>query len=312
MTGSAIEVAGLVKSYGGRPVVDGISFSVAAGELVAILGPNGAGKTTTVEIVEGYRRAETGQVRVLGQDPWRANRELRARVGLMLQDGGIDPRAEPRETLAQYAAFHDRSRDPDELLALVGLNGSARTPFRRLSGGERQRLGLAVALVGSPEVVVLDEPTSGLDPEGRTDVRAIVADLRAAGVAILLTSHDLTEVERVADRVLVLVDGRLVADGTPAQLAVATTPGIRFRIDGHLTAEDLASLRAALGAGMPDAAVEITPGLAGYRIDGLVPDADAVSRLAAWCAANGRLIVELRTVGGSLEEAYLRLVGEGS
>jgi ABC-2 type transport system ATP-binding protein len=311
VTGSAIEVAGLVKSYDGRPVVDGVSFSVEAGELVAILGPNGAGKTTTVEIVEGYRRADAGLVRVLGQDPWRADRELRARVGLMLQDGGIDPRARPRETLAQYAAFHDRSLDPDELLGRVGLDGSARTPYRRLSGGERRRLGLALALVGSPEVVVLDEPTSGLDPEGRSDVRAIVADLRAAGVAILLTSHDLTEVERVADRVLVLVDGRIVAAGTAAELAVATAPGIRFRIDGHLTSEEIASLRAALAAGTPHSAVEITAGLAGYRVDGLLPDADTVSRLATWCAAKGRLIVELRTVGGSLEEAYLRLVGDG-
>jgi ABC-2 type transport system ATP-binding protein len=216
--GAAIDVAGLGKRYDGRPVVEGLSLAVDAGEIVALLGPNGAGKTTTVEIVEGYRRADAGVVRVLGHDPWRADRALRARVGLMLQDGGFDIRARPLETLRQHAAFHADPRDPDELLDLVGLRTVARTPYRRLSGGERQRLGLAVALVGRPEVVVLDEPTAGMDPEARAVTRDLIGDLPEGGAAVLLTSHDLVDVEHLADRVAVIVGGRVVASGTTADV----------------------------------------------------------------------------------------------
>ncbi|CAN5499753.1 hypothetical protein BH20CHL7_BH20CHL7_00880 [soil metagenome] len=214
----AIVVEGLVKRYTGRAVVDGLSFHVRAGEIVALLGPNGAGKTTTVEVVEGYRRPDAGAVRVLGADPVRGGREHRARVGLMLQAGGFDIRARPRETLHQYAAFHAEPRDPDDLLDLLGLRSVARTPYRRLSGGERQRLALAVALVGRPEVLLLDEPTAGMDPEARAITRDLIGDLRSDGAAMLLTSHDLVDVERLADRVVILVAGRAVADGTPTQV----------------------------------------------------------------------------------------------
>ena len=173
-----VVVDGLVKRYGARTVLDAVSLTVRAGELLALLGPNGAGKTTLVEIVEGYRRGDGGRVRVLGTDPAIGGPALRARVGLMLQGGGIDPRAQPRETLRQYGRFHAEPRDADELLDLVGLQAVARTRYRRLSGGERQRLGLALALVGRPEVVLLDEPTAGMDPEARAATRAIVAALR--------------------------------------------------------------------------------------------------------------------------------------
>jgi ABC-2 type transport system ATP-binding protein len=219
--GPSIEDAGHVKRYGGRAVVDGISFSVMPGELVALLGPNGAGKTTTVEIIEGYRRADAGTARVLGLDPLEggaAGRALRARMGLMLQEGGFDIRARPAETLRQYAAFHASPRDPDELLELVGLRAVARTAYRRLSGGERQRLALAVALVGRPKVVLLDEPTAGMDPEARAITRDLLAGLRGEGIAMLLTSHDLLDVERLADRVIIISAGRIVASGTPADL----------------------------------------------------------------------------------------------
>lgn len=216
--GPAIEVAGVVKRYDGRTVLDGVSLTVAPGEIVALLGPNGAGKTTTVEIIEGYRTADGGTVRVLGMEPDRGGRELRARVGIMLQDGGFDIRARPAETIEQYARFHDDPRDPVELLALVGLRTVAATPYRRLSGGERQRLSLAVALVGRPDVLLLDEPTAGMDPEARAITRDLVRDLRAGGIAILLTSHDLVDVERLADRVDVLVAGRIVARGAVADV----------------------------------------------------------------------------------------------
>jgi ABC-2 type transport system ATP-binding protein len=214
----AIAVEGLVKRYGTRTVVDDVTLTVVPGEIVALLGPNGAGKTTTLEIIEGYRTADGGMVRVLGTEPSSGGREHRARVGIMLQDGGFDIRARPAETIDQYARFHAEPRDPGELLDLVGLRTVASTPYRRLSGGERQRLGLAVALVGRPDVVVLDEPTAGMDPEARSITRGLIADLRASGIAILLTSHDLVDVERLADRIAVLVAGRIVASGPVADV----------------------------------------------------------------------------------------------
>jgi ABC-2 type transport system ATP-binding protein len=303
-----VVVEGLVKRYGSRAVLDGVSLSVGAGELVALLGPNGAGKTTTVEIVEGYRQADGGQVRVLGLDPSTGGPALRARVGLMLQGGGIDPRARPRETLVQYGRFHSRPRDADELLDLAGLRAVARTPYRRLSGGERQRLGLALALVGRPEVVILDEPTAGMDPEGRAATRAIVADLRDRGAALLMTSHDLTDVERLADRICVLDGGRIVASGTPAELTAGARPRLRFRLDRPLEVAEVGGLERAIGAVRPGATVIAEPDAGTYAIDGAAPDAALVAALAAWCATADRLIVELRTTGGSLEEAYLDLV----
>ncbi len=308
----AVVIDGLVKRYGERTVLDGVSLSIAAGELVALLGPNGAGKTTTVEIVEGYRRADGGKVRVLGMEPASGRPALRARVGLMLQGGGIDPRAQPRETLVQYGRFHADPRDPDELLDLVGLRAVARTRFRRLSGGERQRLGLALALVGRPEVVILDEPTAGMDPEGRTATRGIVAGLRDEGVAILLTSHDLTDVERMADRVCILDRGRIVAAGTPGELAAGARPRLRFRLDAPLDPAGLVSLGRALVAATPGATLTAEPDAGYYRVDGAEPDAALVAALAGWCATVGRLIREMRTTGGTLEEIYLELVAAAS
>jgi ABC-2 type transport system ATP-binding protein len=233
VTAAAIEVAGLVKRYGDRPVLAGLALTVAAGEVVALLGPNGAGKSTTVEIIEGFRRPDAGTISVLGEDPSRAGRAWRARLGIMLQDGGFDIRARPAETLRQYAAFHADPRSPDELLDLAGLRAVAATPYRRLSGGERQRLSLAVALVGRPEVLLLDEPTAGMDPEARAVTRQIVADERAQGAAILLTSHDLVDVERMADRVAILVGGTIAADGSVAAV-VASVAGAASLEDAYL------------------------------------------------------------------------------
>jgi ABC-2 type transport system ATP-binding protein len=308
-----VVVDSLVKRYDTRTVLDGVSLTVAAGELVALLGPNGAGKTTTVEIIEGYRRADGGTARVLGMDPATGGPPLRARVGLMLQGGGIDPRAQPRETLRQYGRFHEDPRDADELLALVGLESVARTRYRRLSGGERQRLGLALALVGRPEVLILDEPTAGMDPEARSATRAIVADLRDAGAAILLTSHDLTDVERLADRICILDGGRIVASGTPAELRSGVTARLRFGLDRALGTDDLAGLERTLGTVRPGTIIVRESRSEGddarYRVEGTTPDAALIAALAAWCATGDRLIVEMRSSGGSLEDVYLALVG---
>jgi ABC-2 type transport system ATP-binding protein len=302
MTTTAIAVDGLVKRYDGRPVVDGVSLAVRPGEIVAILGPNGAGKTTTVEIVEGFRRADAGTVSVLGEDPLRGGRSLRARVGVMLQGGGFDMRSRPRETIAQYARFHATPDDPDALVDRLGLARVAGTPYRRLSGGERQRLALAVALVGRPEVVILDEPTAGMDPEGRVVVRELIGELRRDGVAMLLTSHDLSDVERLADRIVVLVAGQVAAAGTSAELSGAAPPTLRWLLDRPLDATGLAALEGAVGGRV------VASGGAGYELVDRVPDPDVVAALATWCAAADIRIVELRTHGGSLEDAYLDLV----
>ena len=301
----AIQVSGLVKRYGDRTILDGVDLVVRPGEVVALLGPNGAGKTTMVEIIEGYRPADAGTVRVLGMDPVRGGRTLRARVGLMLQDGGFDIRARPLETIRQYAAFHADPHDPDSLLDLVGLRTVARTPYRRLSGGERQRLALAVALVGRPEVAVLDEPTAGMDPEARAATRDVVHDLRADGVAMLLTSHDLTDVERLADRVAVLAGGRIVAAGTVAEVAGGMRARLRVRLDRPLTGLERAALAAAVRAEV----LELEPSR--YQIAAGAPTPQLIAAVTAWCASADRLVLELRTVGGSLEEAYLDLVGGG-
>jgi len=304
-----VVVEGLVKRYGERTVLDGVSLTVGGGELVALLGPNGAGKTTTVEIVEGYRTADGGTARVLGVDPAVGGRALRARVGLMLQGGGIDPRAQPRETLEQYGRFHADPRDADELLELVGLSAVARTRFRRLSGGERQRLGLALALVGRPEVVILDEPTAGMDPEARATTRAIVADLRTEGAAILMTSHDLTDVERLADRIYVLADGRIVGAGTATELRGGVTARLRFQLDRSLAPDEIVALERALAAVRAGTTIGRDGDGGRYLVEGAAPDALVIAALAGWCASAGRLIVELRPTGGSLEDAYLELVG---
>jgi ABC-2 type transport system ATP-binding protein len=307
---AAIAVDGLTKTYGGRAVVRDVSFEVAAGETFALLGPNGAGKTTTVEIVEGYRRPDAGTVRVLGVDPVRAGRDHRARIGLMLQGGGgVDPRMSAREVLRLHGRFHAAPRDADELLELVGLtDAAARTRYRRLSGGERQRLGLALALVGRPVLVALDEPTAGMDVEARAATRGLIGRLRDEGVTVLLTSHDLADVEKVADRIAIIDRGVLVAIGSPAELTGASAAIVRFRLNTVLSAVDQGVLERRIGdAGEATRLVEEGGGR--YRVEGIAPSPAVVASLASWCADRGVLIVEMRAGGGSLEDRYLELVG---
>jgi ABC-2 type transport system ATP-binding protein len=305
-----IAVEGLVKRYAGRTVLDGVDLAVGAGEIVALLGPNGAGKTTTVEIVEGYRRADEGTVRVLGADPATGGPSLRARVGLMLQGGGLDPRSTPRDVLRLYAAFHDGARDPEALLELVGLSAVATTRVRRLSGGERQRLALALALVGDPEVLVLDEPTAGMDPEAKRDARALVATLRDDGRAILLTTHDLADVERLADRIAILHRGRIVAAGSLAELVASAVPRVHVRLAAALGAEAAAALEAEVRRTHDGATVRAGGGPT-FSIEGTEPDPWLVAGEDAWLAENDHAIVELRTAGTSLEERYLELTRDG-
>ncbi len=310
--GVAVRARDVRKSYGARAILTGVSFDVLRGELLALLGPNGAGKTTTVEILEGYRRADGGSVSVLGLDPAKDGGALRHRIGLMLQEGGIDNRSTPREVLRLYAKFYRDPEDPDALLEAVDLGRAATTRYRRLSGGERQRLSLAVALLGRPELLVLDEPTAGMDPAAKQATRERIASLRAAGTTIMLTTHELGDVERLADHVAVLDRGRIVAYGTPAELTGAGAPRVRFRLSAALAEVDTPALaEAATGGQGPKA--RVTPAGAGhqYELEGLeaAPDPALVARLAAWCAERGLLITELRLGSASLEERYLELVG---
>ena len=299
----AIVVDGLTKRYGGRTVVDGATLDVESGEVVALLGPNGAGKTTTVEIIEGYRQADDGTIRVLGTDPWRADRRHRARVGLMLQSGGFDMRARPRETVRQHAAFHADPLDPDALVDELGLAEVADTPYRRLSGGERQRLAFAVALVGRPEALILDEPTAGLDPVARASVRERIDEARRDGRAILLTTHELIDVERLADRIAILVAGRIVASGTIAELGAHRRPCLQFGLDRALDADEVDRLGRTLGGSVT------ATGEATYEVIDPAPSPALVTALALWCERDGRLLTWSHASGGSLEDTYLELVG---
>ncbi|WP_040658058.1 ABC transporter ATP-binding protein [Ornithinimicrobium pekingense] len=209
----------VTRRFGTVNALQGLSWSARAGEVTCVLGPNGAGKTTSVEIATGLQRPDSGTVRVLGEDPWRADPEHRARVGVMLQDGGLPQSVRPVALLRHLARFWGRPADLDALVARLGIDGFAGTTVRRLSGGQRQRVALAAALVGRPEVAFLDEPTAGLDPHSRREVHAIVREAAGAGTAAVVTTHSFDEAERLADHVVVIASGRVVADGTLAEVA---------------------------------------------------------------------------------------------
>ena len=294
----AIEVDGLVVRYGDITAVAGASFHVDPGEVVALLGPNGAGKTSTVETAEGFRRPDGGTVRVLGLDPVSDHDQLTPRVGVMLQEGGVYPGIRAIEMLELTAAFFADPDAPTELLDRVGLAHRARSMWRQLSGGEQQRLSLALALVGRPEVAFLDEPTAGVDVTGRQLVRQVVQDLAADGVAVLLTTHDLAEAERVADRVVIIDRGRVAASGTPAELMSADqNADIRFGAPPGLDT-------AALGKVMIAKVDEETPGE--YRVDA-PPTPTNIAAITTWLAERDLPLADLRAGRQRLEDVFLSL-----
>jgi ABC-2 type transport system ATP-binding protein len=233
---SVIEVSRLVKSYGRHEVLHGISFAVEPGEVFGLLGPNGAGKTTTVEILEGYRARDGGDVRVLGQDPGRAGQAFRARIGIVLQSSAVYPLLSVRETIDLFAGYYPHPRRAEEVIELVGLTEKVDARVRTLSGGQLRRLDLALALVGDPELIFLDEPTTGFDPAARRQAWETIRGLRELGKSILLTTHYMEEAQRLSDRIAILGEGRIVATGSPEELLSGQgVVEIRFRRNGEET-----------------------------------------------------------------------------
>jgi ABC-2 type transport system ATP-binding protein len=301
----AVEVTELVVRYGDKVAVDHLSLQAEAGQVLALLGPNGAGKTSTVETLEGYRQPAEGTVRVLGLDPRRDHKALTRRMGAMLQRGGVYPGMSPREAVRLFSNYYDDCEEPDGLLYRVGLTEVASTPWRRLSGGEQQRLSLALALVGRPWVAFLDEPTAGVDPHGRLAIRDIIHDLRESGVCVVLTTHELEEAERLADRIVIIDHGKLVAEGTPAELMKAGAgKEIRF---GAPPGIDTAALAEVVGAPVS----EERPGE--YLVAAEAKPA-TVAAITVWLAEQDLPLADLRAGRESLEDVFLRLttgVGKG-
>jgi ABC-2 type transport system ATP-binding protein len=292
----------MVKRYGERVAVDGLSLTARRAEVTAILGPNGAGKTTTIETCEGYRRADGGTVRVLGLDPATDGQRLRPKVGVMLQNGGIPQSVPGGEYLSLLSRFHASPLDPRWLLEMVGLASVAKTPFKRLSGGQQQRLSLAAAVIGRPELVFLDEPTAGMDPQARHATWDLVSALRDGGVSVILTTHFMEEAEHLCDQVVIIDHGRVVASGSPAELT-GSTGQLRFRAQPGL---DTDSLIAALPAGA--AAKESPAGHYLIEVQAAV-DPGLLAAVTAWCAEHGVLPSSLKIESRTLEDVFLELTG---
>ncbi len=292
----AITVTGLRKDYGAVRAVRDVSFSVAHGEIVALLGPNGAGKTTTLEILEGFRTRDGGEVQVLGLDPngKSAGRELRERTGLVLQDIAVEPYLTVRETITRQAGYYRAPRDAPEVISLAGLAGLERRKVRALSGGQKRRLDLALGLIGDPELLYLDEPTTGFDPAARRGAWDLVRQLRTAGTTILLTTHDMAEAQALADRVVLLSHGTVVAEGPPAGLGGwdAEHARITFTLPP--------------GVALADLPVPGTPKEGSVVIETAQPTAD-LHRLTSWAVRHDVTLSGLTVDRPSLEDVYLRL-----
>ncbi|MGH2447703.1 MAG: ABC transporter ATP-binding protein [Chloroflexota bacterium] len=299
-TGDTIRVSNLVKTYGSLRAVDDLSFSVRSGEIFALLGPNGAGKTTTVEILEGYRDATSGEVRVLGFNPRTQGTAMKEHIGLMLQQTAMYELVKVGEVVRLFASYYQHPRSFDEMIELVGLQSHRNSFYKNLSGGQKQRLSLALALVGNPEVVFLDEPTGSMDPQMRLQTWDIIKDMRNSGVTVLLTTHYMEEAQRLADTVAIMDHGKLLVMGTPEQLTAGSgSEVVTFNAPPRLT--DLAELpdassiqeeRAGVYSVTTSDALSFSAALARYRDDHDIP------------------IENLRVAGASLEDIFLRLTGE--
>lgn len=300
----AVCVDDLVVRYGDRQAVRGLSLVAPEGAVTALVGPNGAGKTSTVEVCVGLRTAASGSVEVLGTRlpvTGLARTDLHRQVGVMLQDGGLYSTARPREMIAHLARLYPQPWAPDDLLAAVGIDPVTRTPLRRMSGGEQRRVAAAAALVGRPRVVFLDEPTTGLDPAGRRAFHDLLREQVAAGCSVLLTTHLLDDVERLADHVVVVAEGRTVASGSVADLT--GEEAVAFRGPSALDVSDLA---AALPPGC-----RVDESAAGYRVVGST-DPAVLATVAAWCSGHGIPAQDIRWGRRSLEDVVIALTAKGA
>jgi ABC-2 type transport system ATP-binding protein len=291
--------------YGDKVAVDGLSLTVERATITAVLGPNGAGKTTTLETCEGYRRPQAGSVRVLGMDPVRERHALLPRIGVMLQGGGAWSGVRAMEMLDHVAALHAHPLDTAMLAERLGLDDCGRTPYRRLSGGQQQRLGLAMAIVGRPEIVFVDEPTAGMDPQARRTTWDLLEELRADGVTVVLTTHYMDEAERLADHIHIIDHGRLIASGTPLELTRGGSHAtIRLVVTRPFPPGSPESLAEALGA-----TTEVT------QLDELSllvtgpADASTLAKVSRWCEKNGVLPESLTLGQRNLEDVFLQLTG---
>lgn len=297
-----VRLRGVTKRYGSTTAVDGLDLDVHRAEVLALLGPNGAGKTTTIEMCEGFLRPDAGTIEILGMDPAAHNTRVRERIGVMLQGGGGYPAARAGEMLHLVAAYAADPLDPQWLMDTLGLSDVARTTYRRLSGGQQQRLALACAVVGRPELVFLDEPTAGMDAHARIVVWELIDGLRRDGVTVVLTTHQLSEAEELADRLVIIDHGVPVATGTPAELMRSGAENqLRFTAPPRL---DLTLLMTAL----PESyrATETSPGE--YLVEGHV-DPQVLATVTAWCARLDVLATDMRVEQRSLEDVFLDLTG---
>jgi ABC-type multidrug transport system ATPase subunit len=298
VTVPAVVVENLRKEYRSLRAVDGLSFNVEAGEILALLGPNGAGKTTTVEILEGHRARTSGNVSVLGHDPQTAGRDYRERVGIVLQEAGFDEDFTPRELVSLHAGLYPRHLGVDDVIELVGLEDKRDARVKTLSGGQRRRLDLALGLVGDPDLLFLDEPTTGFDPTARRKAWELVENLRGLGKTVLLTTHYLDEAEHLADRVAVIIRGKLVALGTPAELGAgdAGKAVVSFRLPAGVESADLPKVDGVIAQNGADYTFQTTHATR------------ALHALTEWAIARGVEVSSLSVGRPSLEETYLALV----
>jgi ABC-2 type transport system ATP-binding protein len=293
---AAIVVSGLTKSYGPVRAVAGVDLRVEHGQVFALLGPNGAGKTTIVEILEGYRRRDGGEVSVLGFDPGSQRVKLKPRIGIVLQSTGVDRYLTVAETIAMYSSYYPHPRPVDEIIEVVGLTEKRNSRVVRLSGGQQRRLDVAIALAGDPDLLFLDEPTTGFDPSARHEAWQVVTNLSAFGKTVLLTTHYMDEAQHLADRVAVIAAGRIVAEGAPATLAGRDKAMARFRFRLPEGAEPPADIPAER---LADGWVEMAP-------DDITT---ALHRLTGWAIERGHHLDDLEILRPSLEDVYLQLTG---
>ncbi|MEA2433792.1 MAG: type transport system ATP-binding protein [Actinomycetota bacterium] len=294
MSELAIDVRGLKKSYGSFEAVKGVDLQVQVGEIFSLLGPNGAGKTTTVEILEGHRTRSAGEISVLGHDPGKSEKAYKERIGIVLQETGVNPYLTVAETIDQFRSYYPHPRPRDEILEVIGLQDKADARVKKLSGGQQRRLDVGVGLAGDPELLFLDEPTTGFDPSARRNAWSMITHLKELGKTVLLTTHYMDEAQNLADRVAIIVAGRIVAEGAPYSLMAERGGDTRVTF--------------ALPSGAPALPSDLGHDESGDRI--VMSTAEPMrllNRLTGWAIDNGVELEELSVARPSLEDIYLEL-----